>query len=471
MWLARRVVPWMVVLMLTAAGPASGAGAQLRVGAAEEKITPPRGMPLAGYYSERPASGVHDDLFAKAIYLADGKTEIAWVACDIIGLNRGAVLAARRLITERTGIPGDHVLLSATHTHTGPLYTGPMPGVYEVERENLTPMQAKYMDDLAGAIAAAVVRARERAADGRVEVATAQEDSLSFNRRYHMKGGDVRFNPGRLNPNIVRAAGPIDPRVVVLALQPGNVSAPGDAPIHAPIAAVVSFALHCDTTGGTSVSADFPFYLQQKLRGRLADRVVSIYAQGCCGDINHIDVSKAAPPKSANEAERLGGKLGDDVLAALKNAHPVAELRLAALSALVDLPLQSYTQDDLTSARTIIANGKRPFLETVQAYKVQKLDQLQKPSLRTEVQVLRIADVAVVGLPGEIFVELGLWIREKSPFPTTIVTELSNDSIGYVPTKKAFTEGSYEVTNSLIAPGGGEHLAEKAVELLHQLHK
>jgi len=88
-----------------------------------------------------------------------------------------------------------------------------------------------------------------------------------------------------------------------------------------------------------------------------------------------------------------------------------------------------------------------------------------------EVQVFRLdRDTALVGLPGEIFCDLGLAIKRASPFPRTLVMSLCNDRPGYVPTKKAFAEGSYEVLNSRVQPGGGERLVESALTLLRQLH-
>jgi len=91
--------------------------------------------------------------------------------------------------------------------------------------------------------------------------------------------------------------------------------------------------------------------------------------------------------------------------------------------------------------------------------------------LPLEVQVFKISDqLAIVGLPGEVFVELGLAIRESSPFKTTLVIELTNSHIAYVPTRKAFAQGSYETTNSRLAPYGGEMMVESAVGLLQELY-
>jgi hypothetical protein len=94
----------------------------------------------------------------------------------------------------------------------------------------------------------------------------------------------------------------------------------------------------------------------------------------------------------------------------------------------------------------------------------------QGPTYPVEVQAFRLGkDLAVVTLPGEIFVELGMAIKRSSPFRTTLVIELANDSIRYVPTERAFGEGSYETVNSLLKPGGGEMMVEAAIRLLKEL--
>jgi hypothetical protein len=118
----------------------------------------------------------------------------------------------------------------------------------------------------------------------------------------------------------------------------------------------------------------------------------------------------------------------------------------------------------------LIGSRELPFLKQVEAYKITSLQAYKGPTLPLEVQAFRLnRDVAIVTLPGEIFVELGLAIKSASPFKTTLVVELANEAIGYVPTKKAAAEGSYEIVNSRVAPGAGEQLVEAAVGLLKGL--
>jgi hypothetical protein len=139
----------------------------------------------------------------------------------------------------------------------------------------------------------------------------------------------------------------------------------------------------------------------------------------------------------------------------------------------VDAPLQTYSAAEVAEAQKnleIVGQRKLPFLDEVKAYSIVAVQAYGNSTLPLEVQAFRISDeVAIVTLPTEIFVELGLAIKAASPFKTTIVIELANDSLGYIPTKKAFAEGSYETVNSRVQPGVGEMLVDAAVKLLKDL--
>ncbi len=239
------------------------------------------------------------------------------------------------------------------------------------------------------------------------------------------------------------------------------------------LATFTSFGLHPDTVGGTEYGADYPHYLALTLQKVLGADVVSLFGNGTCGNVNHIDVSNPRPQKGQSEAERIGTNLAASVLVSLPELKPVQKPGLAVRSAMVTLTLQSYDSNRVAKAQADMGKigGKElPFLSQVEACKISALQRLGMRSLRTEVQVFRLgADTALVGLPGEIFSELGLSIKKASPFKHTFIIELSNDSIHYVPTQQAFAEGGYEPTNAIIAPGGGELLAQTAIDLLQQL--
>ena len=452
--------------MLAGAAPAP----VVRAGVAEIDITPPVGHRMAGYFDERLATGIHDPLRAKAIVIKQGKETFAFAFCDLVGLSLHVSTNARAQASQRTGIPVSHILIAATHSHTGPTFDDVRRDYFHAKamaKLGRDPQEEIYYPDfLAERLAQVLAEANNKMAPSTLAAGIGKQKGLSFNRRYHMKNGKVAFNPGQLNPNIVRPAGPIDPDVAALFMR----SADGQ---HA-LAGLTVFACHCDTVGGTDYSADYPHFLQQTLRCKFGAEFISAFASGTCGDINHINVVVKEPLKGFDVAERIGTTLGRTVLDMQANLVPLSQSSFALRSKTLALPLQEVTPEQVKAAR-----AKLPLLETDDGDFYEKVEAVKAVDLANrgktwpmEVQVFRLdAGTAIVGLPGEIFVDLGLAIKRASPFQRTIVMSICNDRPGYVPTRKAFTEGSYEVTNSRIKPGGGEMLVETASQLLKELKR
>lgn len=450
----------------TSARRSSGRAAQLTAGLAVADITPPIGYRMSGYFSERLSTGTSNPLHAKAIVLRQGETSAAMVFCDIIGLSLDVSSRARRWAAERTGIPAKNILIAATHSHTGPLYFGALRKHFHdtalAEHGSDPYEKVDYAEELIEKLAGVIAQADAAAKPVRLAAGSAEQQGLSFNRRFHMKDGTVRFNPGVLNPDIVRAAGPIDPEVGMVFLREAN----GD---NDAIGALVNFTLHLDTVGGTKYAADYPYYLEQSLREKYGDKFVLLFGTGTCGDINHIDVTK----KERLKTDYIGRTLAETVKAKKESLKADAEPLLGVRSGIVDAPLQQFGPEKVAWARENIkkvGTGELSFIKQVEAYKILAREMRPGQTIPLEVHVFRLSrDVAVVGLPGEVFVDLGLAIKRASPFATTLVIELCQDAPGYIPTKKAFSEGSYETVNSRIAPGGGEMMAEAAIRLLKEL--
>lgn len=421
---------------------------------------------MSGYFRERVNTGVHDPLQAKAIVLEQGDTRIAVVVCDVIGVIREVTAAARARMADTLDIPVAHSAIAATHTHTGPLYYGVWQRYYEEThgREQNTDVEA-YKTYLEDQIVAAAEEAVAALKPVEIQYGGAHEPTLAFNRRFYMRDGIVRFNPGRKNPNAVKPAGPIDPEAGLIAFyEPGA---------DAPHGLFTAFSLHLDTVGGTEFSADYPYYLEQGLREAYGDDFQSVFGLGPCGDVNHIDTSQRLSQKGQEEAARIGSTLAATILEQLPALETQEAPRLAMKQAVLDAPLQHYSDDDLAWAEEqlqYMQDGDVPFLERVKARRIIDLSMRDGDTTPIEVQALKLCDdVAVVFLPGEVFVELGLSIKESSPFAYTSVVELTNDNPAYIPTAKGFAEGSYEVENSRIAPGVGEEMVEAARLLLYDL--
>lgn len=458
-------------------------GHALHVGMAEVDITPPLGFPMAGYYHERLAEGTIDPLKAKAIVFRDGETQSALVVCDLIGIATDLSKAIREKAAERTGIPADHIVVSATHSHTAPDY---MKELYlKLGGEPQEPARADYIEKLINGPVEAIAQAQAAASPAVLEHGAAlQTTPVSFNRRFVMRDGSVRTWMSFDHPDVIRSAGPIDPEIGLLVIRDEQGK---------PRGVLSNFALHLDTVGGTKWSADYPHFIEQTLKQAAGEQLISIFGTGCCGDINHSNPRQAA----RNKADFIGNSLGQSIQQQLGKLQPLDQSKLVVKSRRVQLPLQDATKEEVARSLQILAAAKRKervdFLEQVEAYKKIMLDQMRhrEPHARTadfitwglsralagvgetlpvEVTVMTLGqDVAIVCVPGEVFVELGLAIKQGSPFRTTLVLELSNcvETI-YIPNRAAYAGGSYEVTNSALQPGAGELLVETALSLLRE---
>jgi len=434
----------------------------LKAGAAQRDITPLLGISLVGYFHDRKAVDVRDPLYAKAIVLeADGE-RIAIVLCDLIALEREEVGRARELIESRCGIPSQNVMIACTHTHTGPATVS----VLGVDRDE------GYLEFLIPRIADAVQMACQRLREAKVGWEVGREERISFNRRYWMKDGKVRTNPGYNNPDIVRPAGPIDPDVMAIRIADvqGNT-----------IAVLANFALHY--VGGSPsnvVSADYFGMFAQEIQRMHGESFVAILSNGCCGDINNIDVHNPPERREGYEhAQHIASILAADVYSLTEHAKLIEDVRLNAVSKRITIPVRPITEGMIESAKAILRDApddvNRYTREQIYAREILFLSEMPR-QVETEVQVFAIRseqeEMAIVGLPGEIFVEIGLQIKKSSPFKATMPIELANDWVGYVPTEKAFEEGGYETElarSSKLAPEAERILIQTARELLESV--
>jgi neutral ceramidase len=477
--------PGFVLLFVSQAASliAFGSDVSLRVGVAEADITPPVGFPMAGYYHERLAEGEIDPLKARAIVFVDGATSGALVVCDLIGISTDLKNEVRKRASEKTGIPAEHIALSATHSHTAPDY---MKELYlRIGNEPQPEMRANYIDKLIDGPVDAICTAFANAKPSFIETGSGtQNEAVAFNRRAVTRDGSVKTWMAANHPDFVRTAGPIDPQIGLVMIRDEAKK---------PVGVLSNFALHLDTVGGMKWSADYPFFIERTLQQSLGAGVISIFGNGCCGDINHVN------PRSTerNTAAVIGQSIGNSIVRDLPGLQPIGNQKLTVKSRVVQLPLQDATQEEVEQSIEVLNKAKRKepveFLEHVTAYKKLIIDQMRhkEPFAKTgehitwglsrslagigdtlpvDMTVITLGtDVAIVALPGEAFVELGLSIKQASPFRTTLVIELSNcvETI-YVPTRAAAAGGSYEVTNSTTLPGSGELIVETAISLLRE---
>jgi len=411
-------------------------GRCFKAGAAKAVISPPVGFGLAGCDNRIEGSiGIHDDLYAKALVLDDGIEKAAIVACDLIGVSKEIVSKVRQDVEADLGIKGSNVMVTATHTHTGPDF-GHSNGEYlnELTKEITGSIRAAYYN---------LAEARIGAGEG--------EALIGYNRRNPKFNYFLRPYP----------EGARDSEVGVLRVddKEGNV-----------IATVINAPCHGVVLGSTCllISADYPVYATKIVEIMMGG--VAIFLNGCCGNINPVNTwgpytvikGKIVTGRRVfQEAERLGNILGGEALKVMEQIETTPEVKLKVKRAEALLPTRKDVLEKLVKR---IQNIKpdHPRYEFYQRI-------LKGEGILTEVQAIALDDIVIVGLPGEVFVEFGLEIKKKSPFRHTIISELANESIGYIPTAKAFKEGGYDVVTSVMTPESGAKLVQASVDLLKEL--
>lgn len=470
--------------------------AELYVGAAYTDITPP-----VGYAQYRGNStGIDNPLYAKAIVFQQGEIKAALVICDLIRITSDLSREVRTRVAKETGIEYSNIFLAATHTHTGPVYRFDLAEYMAwVRSVELSPENEKdYPAILIDGVSKSVMEANSALQPTEISTGKAEVHGISFNRRFLLKDGSVRFNAGVGNPDIVRPAGPVDPQFPIILFR--------NLADGSPTAALSNFALHLDTVGGLQFHADYPFYLSEELKNEFGPSFISVFSAGASGNINHIDVSETPSPNTRFIGESLSNAFKEE----LPLLEAVSNTVLGVRSETVFAPLQNFTPEEVewafsnvddSIARWNVSHGmgtelayryeddesqlynERRFLQGIRKRKIQTLYQMREfgeaiaPSVGTldwtlplEIQVFRLSEeVAIVAMPGELFVELGLKIKKLSPFENTIVIQMANQNITYVPTREAFRQGDYEVINSRLAPGGGELMVKSALRMLEDL--
>ena len=289
-------------------------------------------------------------------------------------------------------------------------------------------------------MAAAVLKALDnRKPEDRVTLGCAEEHSVTFIRRYLMKDGTVRTNPGRANPNIIRPIGQIDPKVNVLSFNTTKI-------------ALVSHGLHCDCVSGSKFSADYPYHLTETMRQQLGADWGVMYLNACSGNINHINVKDKSQRSSYDESRKIGATLGRAALRAHRSSKEVSVDRISSCVEQVECPIRKVPEEAYKWAKAQMREdsdkaSRRNFNELTPRGVI-RLAETEERSRLAEIIALRVGPVGIVGLPAEAFVELSHDIQAHSLMDSTWVIGLTGGSMGYVPHPRAYQEGGYEATYS-----------------------
>ena len=381
--------------------------------------------------------------------LDDGKSKLALVVCDLLGLHYSVSKAARERIEKATGIPASHVLISGTHTHSASSALGQK--TYEQD-----PSLDDYQEFVVMRIADAVQRAANTLRPA--ELAFVQVDIPEHlnNRRWFMRPGSmpenpfgdandrVKMNPPAGSPNLVEPAGPIDPQVSFFAVR---------EPAGKPISVFAAYSLHY--VGGpenNAISADyFGVFCGELARLLGADRLdpplVAMLANGTSGDINNINFRNPRPRKPAFEQTRyVANDVAAKIYDAMLSASYGREVTLDARYREVPVIWRHPTAEQVAWANKTLADpDKSPKRVTSRVYAERFLRLAEYPESGTiPLQTLRIGSTCIGTMPCEVFAEIGLDFKQRSPLKPAFMVELNHGYYGYLPTPRQFDLGGYE---------------------------
>ncbi|NLB56375.1 MAG: hypothetical protein GX811_11545 [Lentisphaerae bacterium] len=421
---------------------------KLMVGAAEVNITPAIGTHLSGSLSPRSSTGIQDHLTAKALVLKSEEQTICYVILDLCLLPREYGDKGIAIAAVKTGIAPDNIVWATNHTHTGP-YTSSLLG------DNEPSINHEWLDSLPYKFAEAVEKALLNIRPASMSRARGYCFDVTHNRRIKFKDGrEINrwlLDRGEEEVQSLGSAGPIDPEIGILCFddEQGN-----------PIAVWWSFALHTNRNFGSSFSADYPAVVASRIMERFGRPTISFFAPGTCGDLNPL----------CSSYREVGDKLANEIIYRLDNRKPISEpIRLGAMKTEMIVPWRNPDEvsEDRIATSQWDPGSQKKFREDLEYMKNQP-EQFDK----TVLQAWRIGDVGFVSLPGEAFVELGLRIKEKSPFPWTYPVELGGDYLGYLVTEQAWLAGGYESLIARLARpsvDGVNAMVDKTIEMLEKL--
>ena len=412
-------------------------GVAFEVGFARVDMDPPPGLSLQGYFEARPASGVLDPVQVNCLALSDGKRRALLFSLDLESLH-GMADTWRRRLSARTGVDAECVYIACTHTHTGPSF-----GPVETSWEIATPSSPAFDEQLYRRVEDCATAALADMSAAEIAIARTECPGVSFVRRFRMKDGTMRTNPGVGNTNIVAAVGAPDETVQLVRFR----RAKGDV-------ALVNFQCHPDMIGGSKYSADWPGFVRRRVElARPGTRCV--FFNGAQGDTNHIDVRPGRGAQRGYDGSRVfGEKVADAALAVWDRVTVLSAGEIAGCVRRVTVPLRK--------GRTPGVDAKNQ----VEAFRLKML--ADKPdTYEIPVSVITVGTaLAFAGLPGEPFTAIGREVKAASSRGMTIFTCLTNGAFGYIPDENSFEGASYENVSTSMTPEASRRLVAALKELV-----
>ncbi len=444
----------------------------LQAGFARVDVTPVLGVSINGYFKPRFVEGVLDPLEINALALACGETKVLLMTIDCCLISTEQNKLFVEYISAKTGVPQEAIFIHATHSHT--TATLDFDDENELTREHTEFVRKRFVD--------VATYALDDLRPARMGWAVGKAPNVAFVRRFRMKDGKVRTNPGVGNPDILHPIGDVDERVNVLRFDREG----------AETIILANQGNHPDTVGGSKVSGDWPAFFRRKME-QCMDNTKAIFFNGCEGDVNHVNVwAKGGDhndmfhdfddvDRGYGHARHMGNVMAGAVLQVYDkvNYTDVDSLRFAKkISNLPsnmpkpeDMPL-AHKYNDLHNAGK---DDQIPFkgmeLTTVVAEAGRMVMLEHGPeSFPLTLSTVAIGNVCLLGIPGEPFNGVGIGIKEAEGWDLVLPCCITNGYEGYFPMQDSYDEGGYEARSSRYKAGTAELIIEEAKALLDTLH-
>ncbi len=445
----------------------------IKAGFSRVNVTPMLGIPVAGYFIPRYAEGILDELEVNTIALECAGTKALMLSIDHEGLKQNIINDYRENISKATGLPVEAIFISATHTHTGPQTSFDIDD--ELVKEYIGFLRRKTVD--ASILAIADLK------EAKMGFGMGQAPEVAFVRRFRMRDGSIRTNPGVNNPDIVEPIGNVDESVNVIRFDREG----GETIV------LVNFADHPDVVGGSKISADWPGFVRQTVEKSI-DNTKCIFFNGAQGDVNHVNVHPKGGylndlfmdfddvARGYNHSKYIGRVVCGGVLQAYDKVKYVDVDSIKCINRIIEVPSAMPDKKDLPEAYRIKElheagrDSELPYtgmmVTTVVAEALRMVRLENGPeTFKMCLSGIAIGPVAFVGIPGEPFTGIGLGLKAAKEFEFILPTCLTNGSEGYFPMKEAYDEGGYEARSSNFKSGVAEYIISEGTELIKDLKR
>lgn len=442
-------------------------------GLAAVDITPEEWpVTLRGSFSPKGTESAHDPLHARSLAVRNGDGRAVMTVVDILYMDQDTLDKIKAAAAEKTGWKATEFLISGTHTHSAPSISG-----------STAPPEMAFQKKAFNGIVSSIATAIENLAPARIGFGSSEVPDEVYNRRWYLEEGKMPPNPFgeidtvKMNPPrdiLVKPAGPIDPEVAVINVQTTK---------GRPMGLLANYALHyVGSVPGKQVSADYFGEFARILPYRLAGskppaEFVAIMSNGTSGDINNIDfLGKRAPRAPFEQIRVVASKAADAAWRATRDMSYEADLPVAMTERRITLRYRKPDDALVAESRKILEMSdeeKKDLPRLADHYAVRTLAALERPdTVDVAIQAIRVGDQAIVSLPFEVLVEIGMDIKERSPFPRTMIIELANGGFGYLPPPHQHELGGYEtwLGTSKVQKDASVILTDALLEMLTQIH-